>query len=123
MAHSIELRVPFLDPEVVRVAFRIAPELKVQPGNDGLGKRVHRDYCRSVGIPEPVANRVKESAQHGANIHTTLERIARKRAPTAAVLAAAGYDPNRSVVEKLGSSSRYGYRYGDESLWKPSAQV
>jgi asparagine synthase (glutamine-hydrolysing) len=123
MAHSLELRVPFLDPSVVKVAFQIAPELKVRSGNDPLGKHIHREYCCSVGIPEPIANRVKEAAQHGANIHATLERLAKKRAPSATQLRTAGYDPDLSVTEKLGSSSRYGYRYGDESLWKPSAQV
>ena len=27
------------------------------------------------------------------------------------------------VIEKLGSSSRYGYRYGDVALWEPLAHV
>ena len=123
MAHSMELRVPFLDPEVVSVAFRIAPELKIQKGEDPLGKRIHRDYCRSIGIPEDIAFRVKEAAQHGANVHDTLEELARLRAPDEAALQAAGYDPNKSVTEKLGSSSRYGYRYGDEQMWKPGARL
>ncbi len=123
MAHSMELRVPFLDPEVMSVAFRIAPELKVEKGQDPIGKRIHRDYCRSIGIPEDIAFRIKEAAQHGANVHDTLEELARRRAPEEAALTEAGYDPNKSVTEKLGSSSRYGYRYGDEQLWKPGARL
>ncbi len=123
MAHSMELRVPFLDPEVVSVAFRVAPELKVQKGKDPMGKRIHRDYCQSIGIPEDIAWRVKEAAQHGANVHDTLEELARRNAPDESALTAAGYDPNQSVTEKLGSSSRYGYRYGDEQLWKPAARL
>jgi hypothetical protein len=39
------------------------------------------------------------------------------------MLQKAGYDINKSVVEKLGSSSRYGFRYGDHDLWKPSLSV
>jgi asparagine synthase (glutamine-hydrolysing) len=123
MAHSMELRVPFLDPEVIRVAFRIAPELKVNKGEDKLGKRIHRDYCRSIGIPKDIAYRVKEAAQHGANVHDTLGALAQQHMPDAAALRAAGYDPDQSVTEKLGSSSRYGYRYGDEQLWKPDPQM
>jgi asparagine synthase (glutamine-hydrolysing) len=123
MAHSLELRVPFLDPEVIEVAFRIVPELKVRTGDDALGKWIHREYCQEAGIPEPIANRVKEAAQHGANIHGTLAQLAQKRAPSEEQLHRAGYDPELSVTEKLGSSSRYGYRYGDESLWKPSPQM
>lgn len=123
MAHSMELRVPFLDPEVIRVAFRIAPELKVRKGQDALGKRIHRDYCCSLGIPANIANRVKEAAQHGANVHDTLLDLAAHRTPDEAALATAGYDPDQSVTEKLGSSSRYGYRYGDEKMWKPAARL
>lgn len=123
MAHSIELRVPFLDPEVVKVAFQISPELKIDKDNDTLGKRIHREYCVSRGIPETIAFRMKEAAQHGANVHHAFEELADKSGISAAELDAAGYDPNRTVTEKLGSSSRYGYRYGDQHLWKPLPQV
>jgi asparagine synthase (glutamine-hydrolysing) len=123
MAHSVELRVPYLDPEVIRVAFQVPPEWKIRPGTDPIGKRLHREYARWVGVPEEVALRVKEAAQHGANVHRTLEALAAQHAPPGDSLARAGYDPDRSVSEKLGSSSRYGYLYGDEHLWKPSARV
>jgi asparagine synthase (glutamine-hydrolysing) len=123
MAHSIELRVPFLDPEVIKVAFQIAPELKIDRGGDSVGKLIHRQYCTSIGIPRDVAYRVKEAAQHGANVHTAFEELAQRRGYTEKRLTAAGYDPERSVTEKLGSSSRYGYRYGDQHLWKPLPHV
>ena len=123
MAHSIELRVPFLDPEVVKVAFRISPKLKIDKDNDSLGKRTHREYCVSRGIPETIAFRMKEAAQHGANVHNAFEELANRKRISATELDAAGYDPNQTVTEKLGSSSRYGYRYGDHHLWKPLPQV
>lgn len=123
MAHSIELRVPFLDPEVVKVAFHISPKLKIDKDNDTLGKRIHREYCVSRGIPETIAFRMKEAAQHGANVHHAFEELAINNGISEAQLEAAGYDPNQTVIEKLGSSSRYGYRYGDHHLWKPLPQV
>lgn len=123
MAHSIELRVPFLDPQVVRVAFQIAPQLKINKGNDILGKRIHREYCVKRGIPETIAWRKKEAAQHGANVHDAFEELANKNGTTKTLLKAAGYDPAKTITEKLGSSSRYGYRYGDHHLWKPLPQV
>jgi asparagine synthase (glutamine-hydrolysing) len=123
MSHSIELRVPFLDPEVIRTAFAIAPELKVSGGDDKLGKRVHREYCRSIGIPESVAYRPKEAAQHGANVHHAFEEIAESHGLNASLMDEIGYDPDRTVTEKLGSSSRYGFRYGEEHLWKPLPHV
>jgi asparagine synthase (glutamine-hydrolysing) len=57
MAHSIELRVPFLDPEVIKTAFDISPELKLKKGNDLMGKQIHRKYCISRGIPQQIAFR------------------------------------------------------------------
>jgi len=36
MAHSIELRVPYLDPEVIKVAFKIDSRLKIKSAEDTL---------------------------------------------------------------------------------------
>ena len=123
MAHSLELRVPFLDPGVIKVAFQIAPELKIQKGSDLLCKRIHRSYCQSIGIPDNIANRVKEAAQHGAGIHSTFDEIAHKNSPEEQSLQEAGYNSEKTVSEILGSSSRYGFRFGDEHMWKPSPCV
>jgi asparagine synthase (glutamine-hydrolysing) len=123
MAHGIELRVPFLDPDVIRVAFSIAPELKIQPGGDTLGKRIHRKYSQSVGVPRPIALRGKEAAQHGANIHSLFDEIARHHGLSASLMNEVGYDPDQTVREKLGSSSRYGYRYGQKALWDTPPHV
>lgn len=123
MAHSVELRVPYLDPEVIKVAFEIAPELKIKGDNDPMLKWIHRQYGISIGIPEEIAIRKKEAAQHGADIHNVFEELANKTGITGAMLSKAGYDLNKTVVEKLGSSSRYGFRYGDHHLWKPLLNV
>ncbi len=123
MAHSIELRVPFLDPKVIELAFRIAPSLKIEAGADPLGKRIHRAYCRHIGIPEDIAYRKKEAAQHGANVHTVFEELAEDAGLTEISMSRTSYDPDISVLEKLGSSSRYGFKYGDKHLWKPLASV
>lgn len=123
MAHSVELRVPFLDPGVIEVAFRIAPELKIARGGDDAGKRIHREFCRHIGIPEEIAFRRKEAAQHGANIHDAIEEIAVRAGTTMERLTDAGYDPAQTVRETLGSCSRYGYRYGQEAMWKAAPQV
>jgi asparagine synthase (glutamine-hydrolysing) len=123
MAHSLELRVPFLDPDVVRVAHEISPVLKIDRGEDKMGKHIHREYCISRGIPEEIAYRKKEAAQHGANVHDAFEELAERMGITIEELEAAGYNPDKTVHEKLGSSSRYGYRYGDHHLWKPLTHV
>lgn len=123
MAHGLEMSVPYVDPEVIKVAFRISPELKIRRGNDQIQKRIHRQYGVSIGISEEIAFRKKEAAQHGANIHTALEDLANRAGMSESVLREVGYDPNQSITEKLGSSSRYGFRYGDHHLWKPLPHV
>jgi asparagine synthase (glutamine-hydrolysing) len=123
MAHSVELRVPYLDPEVIRVAFQIAPEFKIHSGDDAQAKRIHREYAEAQGVPENIAFRAKEAAQHGANVHDAFEEIAERHGLTPSLVEKAGYDPDKTVTEKLGSSSRYGYRYGRHDLWKPLPHV
>lgn len=123
MAHSIELRVPFLDPEVIKVAFSIAPELKIPLDDPSYDKRIHREYCEWIGVPKEIAFRGKEAAQHGANVHDVFDELAARLDVGEQQLIAADYDPNLSVTEKLGSSSRYGYKYGDQAMWKPRTEV
>jgi len=123
MVHSVELRVPYLDPQVIKVAFQISPELKIIRDSDTLGKRVHREYCESRGIPREIAFRKKEAAQHGANVHDAFEELAIRSGVKKSMLEKLGYDTERTVPEKLGSSSRYGFRYGDHHLWKPVPHV
>ena len=123
MAHGLEMSVPYTDPEVIRVAFSISPELKIKRGNDRIQKRLHREYGVSIGISKEIAFREKEAAQHGANVHGAFEELANMTGVTEAMLEDAGYDPNVSVTEKLGSSSRYGFRYGDHHLWRPLSHV
>jgi len=123
MAHSVELRVPFLDEEVVRTAFDIAPELKIRKGGDDMGKRFHREYALSVGVPYEIAYRVKEAAQHGARVHDAIEKFATDAGFTIEGLKAAGYDPAKTVREQLGSCSRYGYKYGQQDMWRAGLHV
>jgi asparagine synthase (glutamine-hydrolysing) len=123
MAHSIELRIPYLDPEVIRVAFAVAPQHKIREGKDPIGKRIHRAVGVVLGAPEDIVFRTKEAAQHGANVHDVFEELAMKRGYTAKLLNYVGYDLDASVTEKLGSSSRYGYRYGDQDMWEPMPHV
>ncbi len=123
MAHSLELRVPFLDPDVIETAFAIAPQLKIFRGNDTVRKRVHRAASIVLGVPEEVAFRGKDAAQHGANVHDAMFEIAEGRGLSAQKMEDSPYDPALSVTEKLGSSSRYGYKYGDAALWEPPAHV
>lgn len=120
MAHSIELREPFLDTDLIETVLKINPKLNIFNGKSGtidrFGKRVHRNFAMKIGIPKSIAFRVKEAAQHGSGIHETLVSIAKKN----------GYD-EKSVTkeyldklrnrERVGSSQRYGHLFETENIW------
>jgi asparagine synthase (glutamine-hydrolysing) len=106
MAHSIELRVPFLDPSVITEAMRISPSLKIDTaarGRDPLRKRLHRELALEMGVPRSIAMRLKDGAQHGSGIHVALEKVAKESAPS----------PERQPIsldepEQRGSAFRHG---------------
>lgn len=124
MAHSIELREPFLDSEVIRTALSIDLRLNVRGKHDTFGKHVHRRLAEDLGIPKDIAYRVKEAAQHGSGMHSMLDAIARKHGFEESSISATYLEALRTR-EKIGSSQRYGYLFGDERIWiaEPHVQM
>jgi asparagine synthase (glutamine-hydrolysing) len=55
MAHGLELRVPFLDQDIVEYVERLPASLKVR---NGVGKWLHKRVCREF-LPKEVVNRRK----------------------------------------------------------------
>jgi asparagine synthase (glutamine-hydrolysing) len=118
MANAVELRVPYLDPEVIKVAMQMDSKLKIKSPEDRLGKFVHRELAKQLGIPDDLADRPKEAAQHGAGVHEAILRTAQRNGFTEDLVEETGYDSDKSIREKLGSSIRYGYKYGEKKLWE-----
>lgn len=118
MANSVELRVPFLDPQVIRVAMQTDDKLKIRSVNDKLGKYIHRELPKIMGVPEELADRAKDAAQHGSGVHKAILDIAEKNGYEKETAEKVGYKSNKSIREKLGSSVRYGYKYSKKTLWK-----
>ncbi|MFO7767669.1 MAG: asparagine synthase (glutamine-hydrolyzing) [bacterium] len=79
MAHSIELRAPYLDRAVIQTAMRTSPRLKIQGPDDGMGKRVHRQAAEELGVPAYLAFREKDPAQSGSGIHGIIQKIAARK--------------------------------------------
>ncbi len=75
MNNTLELRVPFLDKEVVALALRIAPEWKIK---DGQEKYILRQLAQKLGIPKTLAERKKKAAQYGSGFDAVLEKLAKK---------------------------------------------
>ena len=102
MYHSIELRVPYLDPEVIEAAMAVPGNLKIR---DGHVKYLHRRLAEEMGIPGHLAWRKKEAAQHGSDVHNNLEKILERMSADAG---GTGFE-SRGVEELLGSAYRYGH--------------
>ncbi|MCX9012185.1 MAG: asparagine synthetase B [Candidatus Methanoperedens sp.] len=74
MSNAVELRVPYLDKEVVELALRIAPELKVRAG---VRKYILRLAAGRL-LPRELAWKEKKAAQYSSGIYTALEKLAKK---------------------------------------------
>lgn len=122
MAHSLEMREPFLDSDVVKTATSINMNLNIINNNDIFGKRVHRELARQIGIPKYIAYREKQAAQHGAGIHGILTKIAEKNGFNKKMVNEE-YLTNLSKREKLGSSERYGYLFDEKTSWNSAPWV
>lgn len=105
MAHSIELRAPYLDRDVIITAMRISPRLKLEGAEDRLRKRVHRQAAAEMGVPPYLAFRAKDPAQSGSGIHRIIQNLAEKRVGRVASEKVA-----RNIERDKGSL----YRYGDD---------
>jgi asparagine synthase (glutamine-hydrolysing) len=124
MAHSIEMREPFLDMEIIRVSMHMDPKLNVKSGDDMFGKHVHRRVAQKLGIPKNIAYRIKEAAQHGSGMHSVFDTIARNHGFDEYTIPM-GYLDNLRLRERIGSSQRYGHLFENERMWiaEPHVQM
>ena len=122
MAHSIEMREPFLDLGVIKTSMRMDLKLNVRGGDDNFGKHVHRRLAQELGIPRNIAYRVKEAAQHGSGMHNVFNAIARKHGFDESAISKQYLGALRSR-ERIGSSQRYGYLFENERMWTAEPHV
>jgi len=75
MAHTLELRLPYLDTELVQYALKIPGKYKLK---EGVGKYILREIALEQGIPRDFAFRKKTAAQYGSKFDYALEKLAKK---------------------------------------------
>jgi len=114
MAHSIELRAPYLDKYLIQIVMRMSPRLKIQDKNDNLRKTVHRQAAVELGIPPYIAFRAKNPAQSGSGIHEIVEKIAKRHI--------SGIDHDL-VNENINRDKGSIYRYGDDIYGDDAARI
>ncbi len=74
MASSVELRVPYLDMDVINMAINIPMKCKIDNYTDTLRKCILRRVALECGVPEIIVSRPKKAAQYGSGIHKILVR-------------------------------------------------
>ncbi len=72
MANSVELRVPYLDLDIINIAMDIPIKYKINGENDPLRKCILREVASDLGVPEEIVKRPKKAAQYGSGIHKML---------------------------------------------------
>ncbi len=123
LAHRVEEVFPYVDTEVVKLAMRVSPQLKVTSAEDKIGKRPHREAAKRLGLAAQYADRSKDAAQHGTGIHDVLDVIAINNGFTPELVKGVGYNSEEISEEKLASSTRYGYLYAEKELWQTPEHV
>lgn len=80
--HKVELRLPFVDREVVQFALRLPVSLKIKSTEDNLRKRVLRRVAQNLELPQFIVNKPKKAIQYTTGVNKTLQRLARKESLT-----------------------------------------
>ncbi|WP_414468733.1 asparagine synthase (glutamine-hydrolyzing) [Methanobacterium sp. ACI-7] len=75
MANSIELRVPYLDLDIINTAINIPMKYKINGKEDKLRKCILREVGAELGVPAEIVMRPKKAAQYGSGIHKMLKKV------------------------------------------------
>jgi len=75
MANSVELRVPYLDLDVINIALNIPMKYKIIHEKDSLRKHILREVAVELEVPDYVISRPKKAAQYGSGIHKMIMRV------------------------------------------------
>ena len=75
MANGVELRLPFLDKNLVEFVLNIPVRYKISNPEDTLRKNILRKLAFNLGLPKQIAYRPKKAAQYG----TGIDKILRKK--------------------------------------------
>ncbi|KPV64390.1 MAG: asparagine synthetase B [Candidatus Bathyarchaeota archaeon BA2] len=88
--HKVELRLPFVDRDVVQFSLSLPPSLKIESAKDRLRKRVLRQVAQNLGMPLFIVNKTKKAVQYATGVNKAIQRLAKKKELT-----------SREYVEKV----------------------
>lgn len=74
MTNSIEIRVPYLDKQVINTAIKTPIQYMLHSQEDNIRKHILRDAALELGVPEYIAYRPKKAAQYGTGIDKIIKK-------------------------------------------------
>ncbi|OED29865.1 asparagine synthetase B [Methanosphaera sp. WGK6] len=81
MSNSVELRVPFLDKNVIDTALKMPIDYLLDSEDDSIRKHILRDVAYELGVPKEIAYRPKKAAQYGTGIDKIIKKKIIKKEP------------------------------------------
>lgn len=78
MANSVELRVPFLDKEVIKTGLAISPELKVVKKDGSYTRKYILRKAADDLLPPEILWKEKKAMQYGTGVQKVLDGLARE---------------------------------------------
>lgn len=76
MANTQEVRVPYLDFNLILSAMKIHPSLKISPT---MKKIILRKIAEEIGVSQKIAWRPKKAAQYGSGVDKILKKIIKRK--------------------------------------------
>ena len=82
-SHGIELRLPFVDPEVASFALSLPLNLKIESPKDIFRKKALRQTAQNIHIPQFIACRHRKAVQYATGVDKALRKLAQEKGLTA----------------------------------------
>ena len=75
---GLELRLPYVDQNIVRWGLSLSPKLKLSMRPTGLRKLILRQLAAKKGLPKEIYEMPKKAIQYSTGVNRTLKSIAKK---------------------------------------------
>jgi len=80
--HNVELRMPFIDWEVIQLALSLPVDFKIASPKDTLRKKILRWTAKKLGIPKIITEKTKKAIQYTTGVNQAMRKLAKKEGLT-----------------------------------------
>ena len=77
--HNVELRLPFIDRDLIALALSLPLNLKIESSEDPLRKRILRKLAKNIGLPPTVYEKPKKAVQYTTGVDKALRKLAQRK--------------------------------------------